>query len=110
MNTSGTLEAPRRAGTRPVARRVLQAVLALAISLGAIIGLATHHEPVVSVGERMTATGISDLEARWTPKWGFAAGLAMANERMTATGISDLEARWTPKWDFATGLAMRTRG
>ena len=80
MNASGTLVAPRRAGAYPVAWQLLQVVLVLAILISAIVALSTRYEPGVSVGTATKATGVSHVDARWTPKWQFAAGLAVAHQ------------------------------
>ena len=80
MNASGTLEAPGRVGAHPVARQLLQIVLVLAILISAVVAIATRYEPGLSVGGATKATGISNIDARWTAKWQFAAGLAIANQ------------------------------
>lgn len=84
------LRAPRRRVTYRVTRQVLQAVLVLAISISAIVVLATLHEPV-SVDHPMTATGASEIDARWTPKWRAAA------ETATAGQATIVDTRWTAK-------------
>ena len=102
MSTSvGTLRAPRRSGTHPVARLVLQVVLVLAISIGAIVALATLQEPAVTVNAPTTATGISDVDARWIPKWHAAAEVATADQG------SMVDARWTAKTARAEAARMR---
>jgi hypothetical protein len=99
--SSGTLRMPRRAGTHPVARQVLQVVLVLAISIGAIIVLATLREPAVGVDARMTATGLSDVDARWVPKWRAVAEVATAVQGFIA------DTRWTSKTARAEAARMR---
>ena len=101
MNASGTLEAPGRVGAHPVARQLLQIVLVLAILIIAVVGLATRYEPGVSVGNATKATGVSHIDARWTPKWQFAAGLAMANQTPL------LDARWVAKMAWVTEKIAR---
>jgi len=104
MSTSaGTLRAPRRAGTHRVTRQVLEVVLVLAISISAIVVLATLHEPTVSVNPRTTATGISDIDDRWTPKWSAAA------ELQTRDQGSIVDTRWTAKTARAEAPEARGR-
>jgi len=103
MSTStGTLRAPRRARTHRATRQVLEVVLVLAISISAIVVLATLHEPTVSVNPRTTATGISDIDDRWTPKWSAAA------EFQTRDQGSIVDTRWTAK--TARSEALKARG
>ena len=101
MNTSGTLEAPRRVGAHPIARQLLQVALVLAILTSAVIALATRYESGVSVGGGTTTTRISHIDARWTPKWQFAAGLAAPNEQ---TKRSFVDPRWVAKMARARAL------
>ena len=88
---AGTVRAPRRAGTHRVTRQVLEVVLVLAISVSAIVALATLHDPTASVAPSVDATGVSDVDARWTPKWGAAA------EFQTKDQGSIVDTRWSAK-------------
>ena len=101
MNASGTLEAPGRAGAHPVVRQVGQVALVLAILISTTIALATRYESGVSVGGATRATRVSHIDARWTPKWQFAAGLAMANQTPV------LDARWVAKMAWVANKIAR---
>jgi hypothetical protein len=78
---------------------VLQVVLVLAISISAIVFLAARHESGVSVGERKTTTGVSNIDPRWTPKWAAAEGFASASQP------SVLDTRWIAKMARAEAAA-----
>lgn len=100
---TGTLRAPRRAGAHRVTQQVLEVVLVLAISISAIVVLATLHDPTVSVAPSVKATGVSDVDARWTPKWGAAA------ELQTRELGTIVDTRWTAKTGRAEALKARGR-
>jgi hypothetical protein len=83
-----------------VARQVLQVVLVLAISTSAIVVLASLREPVVSMAHE-PATGVSDIDARWIPKWYAAADMVTADQGFL------VDTRSTAKWARADAEAKR---
>jgi hypothetical protein len=104
---AGTIGAPHpRSGMGPAARHVLEVVLILAISLSAIAALATLREPVVGVDHRARLPGVSQVDTRWTPKWGAA--------EVSAVGESAIvDTRWTAKErraEDAAGIGSEARG
>lgn len=101
--STGTLRAPRRAGAHRVTQQVLEVVLVLAITISAIVVLATLREPTASVAPGMKATGFSDIDARWTPKW------RTATELRTRELGTIVDTRWTAKTGRAEALKARGR-
>jgi hypothetical protein len=91
----------------PAARHVLEVVLILAISLCAIAALATLREPVVGVDHRPHLPGVSQVDTRWTPKWGTAAEVSAVGESAI------VDTRWTAKErraEDAAGIGSEARG